>query len=905
MRAGCTILLALLGAGSAHGDPLVFREGFNGSETIWRFDGSAPPPTLVAHSRTSRATHDGGPAEEFVFSTPELEPAQKLVLSVPPALVFDEVIAALWVQSNRTGVRLGVRIRFPHQIDPRTRQPLSMDLLGDPYSTAGPWQLLRCQTSDRTMDEQLLRLRNQIVRWTGRPDLDTREPYIDAVIIQLELQPGTTRLVVDELSLGPVVSPANAAVAGTAAGGDAAGENPRFTIRDDQMLLDGRPFLPLITAYHGEGVDELAACGFNVVWIARYDDTPLLTALAGAGLFAMAEPPRAPGEGAAVEPAGAVGLLPLTEHTAQVLLWNLGTRIPPGQLRDKVEWIDLVREADHHRARPVVLDVTGAEREFHRHVDLLGSSRHILHTSTAPREYLELLLARKSLALQNKPSLTHIQTEPAGANRLTRGEGQAEPVVEPEQIWMQSLAALSAGYKAISYWKTESVTGNAPAANETRLAITLCNMQVRLLEPWLASGKVVDIVPASMNGGTPVPARKRAAAADSDIQVAIIRSRDCTLLLPVWHESGAQFQPGAMFAGEVSFLIPPVGDNARAWEVTTTGVSALPQTHYARVAGATRIRLTDFDQFTAVLLTPDQASVESIWRQVQAVRQEAARHWIDLAAAKLARVTTVHTELEQLAPPVRNATAALADARRRIEQAETEFARGSYDEARRISRYALRATRAVQRRHWENAASPLASGVSSPHTICFQTLPDHWRMVAAIGARRASDENLLRSGEFEDPDTVLAGGWDHVQTDARGVSAYSQLYGHAAQGKYCLRLVAEPLNPSLPVAELPDAAIQWISPPIDVYTGQIVLITGKVQLEQPVTGGADGLMIYESVKGTVGALRWKQPTDGGKWQPFQLIREIHQSGPLRVSLELRGLGDVRIDDLRVTAINPD
>jgi hypothetical protein len=517
-----------------------------------------------------------------------------------------------------------------------------------------------------------------------------------------------------------------------------------------------------------------------------------------------------------------------------------------------------------------------------------------------------LLIARKNVALQNKPSLTHIQTVPAGANLVTRPDGQAVPVVEPEQIWMQALAALSAGYKAISYWKTAPLTGDAPGAEETRLAITLSNTQIRLLEPWLASGKVVDVVPASVGGGLPVPARRRGAAAESEIRVAIIRSRDCTLLLPVWHETDAQFQPGPMFAEEISFLItPPVGDNARAWEVSTTGVSALPQTHYARVAGATRIRLTDFDQFTAVLLTPDQASAEAIRSQLQGVRETAARQWIDLAAAKLSRVSSVHAELEQLAPPVRNATAALADARRSIEQAETEFSRGSFDEARRISRYALRATRAVQRRHWENATSQLASGVSSPHTICFQTLPDHWRMVAAIGARRAAGDNLLRSGSFEDPDTILASGWDHIQTGARNVSAYSQLFGRAAEGKYCLRLVAEPLNPSLPVAELPDAAIQWISPPIDVYTGQIVLITGKVQSEQPVTASTDGLMIYESVKGTVGALRWRQPTDGGKWQTFQLIREIHQSGPLRVSLELRGLGDVRIDDLRVTAINPD
>jgi len=63
-------------------------------------------------------------------------------------------------------------------------------------------------------------------------------------------------------------------------------------------------------------------------------------------------------------------------------------------------------------------------------------------------------------------------------------------------------------------------------------------------------------------------------------------------------------------------------------------------------------------------------------------------------------------------------------------------------------------------------------------------------------------------------------------------------------------------------------------------------------------------MIYESTKGTVGALRWKEPTPPRQWQPFQLIREIDRSQDLTVTIELRGLGDVRIDDLKVVPIKP-
>jgi hypothetical protein len=41
--------------------------------------------------------------------------------------------------------------------------------------------------------------------------------------------------------------------------------------------------------------------------------------------------------------------------------------------------------------------------------------------------------------------------------------------------------------------------------------------------------------------------------------------------------------------------------------------------------------------------------------------------------------------------------------------------------------------RILQHAHWSDAAHRLYSPVSSPHTLCFQTLPDHWNMIARFG----------------------------------------------------------------------------------------------------------------------------------------------------------------------------
>lgn len=919
------LALPLLLAGAvARGEARYFREGFDGAATSWQLDAARSATMPLVHRRTGQVTHDGGAAEEFHFTAATVEPPLKLVHAVPAGLVFDELNASVWVQSNRAGLRLGVRVRFPHQIDPRTQQPLTVDLLGDTYSDTHRWQMLNCRTTERAVEEQLVRVRSQFLRLSGRPEVDARESYVDAVVLYLELPPGGTAVYVDDLSVGPIVAPPTAALARQSTG-DAAG-GPRLVIRDDQMLLDGRPLFPLIAAYHGEQVDLLAECGLNVVWIERYDDEPLLSALTDAGLFAMAEPPRPMSQEAASEAGGPFGLLPVTGRARQVLFWNLGTQLKPDSLPYLAGWADLVREADQRMQRPVLADVAGAEGEFHRHVDVLATSRHTLHTSTSPLDYFDGLRAKRKLALPGKPCLTHVQTEPATANLATRAEGNIPPVVEPEQIWMQVYAALSAGYKGISYWKYAPLHGDEPGAAEARLAITLCNEHIRLLEPWLAAGKTVQIVPATLGGSAAQPSHAKprsggraglprrwgdragqpaGPSARSEVQVAVIKGKQSLLLLPAWYEEDAQFQPGPMTARDISFLISPQGDNVRAWEVTTTSISPLPQPQVRRVTGGLEIHLADFDQFAAVLLTPDQESVAAVARQIEALRGTAARHWIDLAAAKLARVSSVHAELEADAPPVRNGTKLLAEARRNVASAETALSRGSCDEARRLSRQALSLMRSVQRQHWEHATSRLSCGVSSPHTICFQTLPDHWRMVSALGSRREPGDDLLKSGRFEDSDTIFASGWEHSLTGDQAIRAYSQLFGVAAEGRYCLQLLAEPSDPSRPPAELRQAAVRWVSPAVPVYAGQVLLITGKVQLATPVTATSDGLMIYESLVGTVGALRWKDPTPDKQWESFQLIREAQQSGELHITLELRGLGDVRIDDLRVMAVDAD
>lgn len=920
LRAACRLLLAgCLSYAPAVAADNTYSNGFEELNASWVL---TPHPGAPTHrqQRTGHDRHSGDVAEQFHFLAQQPDPHLEISHELPHSQVYDDLTAALWVKSNHTGLRVGLLVRFPLQNDPRTGQPLAAVLPGESYTSPGEWQQLTCTTTDAAVQELVRRLRDQFRQPADPVQINQQAIIVERIVVQLDLQAGTTHLLLDDLEFGPIVPPAVVRAEPGLPRRQPRERQIRATVGDDQILIDGRTSMVLFTPYHGEEVDALSRMRFNVAWIDRFDDTALLTALNAAGLLAMANPlsREIPLE-EALQPD--IGLAAFTEQTSPIVFWNMGTRLSPAHLQTQAKLMDKVREADARFERPILVDVMGAEREFHRNADVISSSRHILNTSSSLRDYYDFLRRKRTMALPDRPVFTLIQTEPADANLATRADGQSLPVVEPEQIWMQGYAALAAGYKGIGYWKLTPLTAPTPGAEERRKAIALLNAHVQLLESWLAGGKFVRLVPATI--GAPQPARggvgrSRLDRLDSlvtglmqrpeqdppsDVQVAVFSCPQGLLLLPLWYDPQGQFQPGAMWAEELSFVVV-APENVQAWEVTTTSVTPLPN-KAEKLAGGWRIRLSKFDQFTTIVLTHGEAPIRDLKQRVQALQAESARDWIDLAVAKTERVADSHGKLAAVAPSIPNADSMLNSARRYAEEAEALFSRGNFDEARLYCRWALRLTRIVQRQHWEKAVAQagLTSGVSSPHTVCFQTLPDHWTLLREIGKRSETHENLLRSGGFEDTETFRAHGWDHHQgTDPR-VRPRAELYGlGAAEGKRSLRLQADPVDPSRPPEQLADTPERIVSPPIPVYAGQIVHISGVVQVLTPLTGGTDGLIIYESTKGTVGGLRWKEPTPPKTWVPFQLIREIQHSQDLTVTIELRSLGDVRIDDLKVVAL---
>ncbi len=903
----CLLLSCLVSAVRAEG----FQEEFEGEAASWQFVRGASRAKSLRHERTTDIVRTGKRSEAFLVETFANDGWATLVHKLPPAVRFDELKASVWVWADHPGAQVWVRVKLPNQEDPRSGQMLVVDVKGDVHQGGGQWQKLSVDLSDRQFEETMRRVRSNLALQVGTRNANVQGAYADQISLRLTEEKVTWGLAIDDLELTPVVVPQKLG---------ALPEKmerivPRVRLVHDRVLLDGLPHFPMFVPYHGESTETLQKSLCNVVWVSDYEDHDLLQQLSEAGLGVMATPPQPDLE---IDTPGQAGLLPFTAQTDAIRFWILDVQIPSSRLQQAAAWAEMVRDADRQRARPIMADVMGKEREFTRQLSLVGASRSILHTTKTPKFYAESLDQRLRLALPGKPKFTLLSTAPAEELMASRPARSTVPVVEPEQIWMQANIALAAGFKGIGYLTFDALDSNRPGGEECLRAIQLQNYQIRLLEPWLATSKVLQQARVQVGSGATVSRisplmsswdvrpgvidDSPAGIAARQIQATVLECDQGLLILLNWLEDTAQYQPGWMVAKDVRLLVNR--DLLQAYELTTTSLHD-HTLELNPVPGGTEIRLKEFNQSAVLLVTTDQQAKGTLLSQLTQVRPLASEAWASLARAKLTRVREVHHQLLQAkAPLVNRGEGVLRDASQLVDQAEKLHAAGRFTEVEKPARMALANLRDLQQNHWKNAVRLENSAASSPYTICFQTLPDHYRMKERLKLSGPEGENLLKSGGFDDSDTVMVNWprYTELPSDSPIVTT-AALEGPA--GASCLHMGAAVLaSDKPPLASLEQTPVSMTSPTIPILAGQIIRVQGRIRIRQPLDAATDGLMIYDSLVGTVGALRFHEPTRGGDWQEFEFTREVARSGEMRLMFDLRSLGNVWLDDIRVTASTP-
>lgn len=897
------------------------------SQVSWQVRIDATQAQKKWHVRNTTVPHSGAACEHLQVITGNLGSLIELSHRLPSSRIINELTVSLWFNSNRRGTRIGLEAVLPHQIDPETGAMARIYLIGDTYTDEGKWQELRCTTTETLVNQSLglLRGRSQLRQ------VDTRDMYVERVLVVTRSSSDKVEFLLDDLKLSPIVHP-DERVLETAAAWSKQNTKPIVEFLLDRVQVQGKPMFPRMSRFHGEDLTELKQAGLNVIWAPRFDDYPFLSQLQSNGLWAMATPPRPKDEHGDFLASRDATLIPFDEQTAPIIFWNLGTQIPGKQWDEIRSRVGQIQSADQHFKRPIMADVLGKERQISREVSMIGSSPRILNSDINMLEYRDMLIDKTRIA-PGRFLWTWIQTEPTSANMRWRESSNKLPIIiEPEQIRLQTYATLSAGCRGNAYWTTSRLDDESvPGGLERKLAIRQLNMEIDLIEHWLATGSVISHVPFSLRQKESPRIKQLSAAfknsgekrilrdellseremliqreneSRQEMQAAVIQSEYGTLILPVWYRRGAQFVPGQMAGNDATIVIPGGNASASVWELSTTDLKNLER---KRVNGGVQITIPKFDMTSIIIMTSDQGLIQKLRSKVAAISRPSAETSVQLCRAKLARCLKTHAELVRLdvsqiarmdGPAILNRAESLA------QQAETDLSAQNYHDARMHAQDCMQMLRILQRSQWREATRTLSSPMASPYTVAYSTLPDHWKMVTEIGrSGKNIQSNLLRAGDFEDIDTWVAEGWLHEQNAIEGTEAIAELYPRDKRsGDFSLRLLVAPVTRQQMPAHVEGPLVRVMTPPLSVRSGQILHVTGWVKVSNPITGNPQGATLQDSIMGPGGALHWNAETD---WQKIDLIREVPRTEDFHLTLSLNGLGSILFDDLRVIAYTPE
>src|SRR5438034_1845729 len=177
------------------------RDSFEGPERTWQVSKEANCGVRVlAHDRPFRESHSGQACEHFRLTVGN-GTFLPLVHSIGRAPLIQEFKPTLYVKADRPSLQLMARVIFPRNIDRGTGQPISSLLRGDMYTDVGQWQQLGIRDIRRLLEQEARVLRTQF-----GSDIDSREAYVDLILLNAYSAPGTIDVWIDDLEIDGYVN---------------------------------------------------------------------------------------------------------------------------------------------------------------------------------------------------------------------------------------------------------------------------------------------------------------------------------------------------------------------------------------------------------------------------------------------------------------------------------------------------------------------------------------------------------------------------------------------------------------------------------------------------------------------------------------------------------------------------
>ncbi|MBW8884650.1 MAG: hypothetical protein JF612_07705, partial [Planctomycetia bacterium] len=508
---------------------------------------------MVAHDRPLRESHSGQSCEYFRLTVGS-GTFLPLVHSIGRAPLIQEFKPTLFVKADRPSLQLMARVVFPRNLDRGTGQPITSLLRGDMYTDVGQWQQLGIRDIHRLLEQEARVLRTQF-----GAEIDSREAYVDLIILNAYSAPGQIDVWIDDLEIDGYInleSGTGPQITRRSADAEPANQPPgaASSVNGSLFMVAGRPFMPLVVQHRGEPFEWLHSLGFNTIKLSASPSPAELKEAGRQHVSLIAPPPY--------------GDQPSPENGYDaVVAWSLGSRLAERDFASTRDLATEVRNLDPLYQRPLLAGSDSGLAQYSRLAQLLFIERPTLGTSTELCDLRSWQLGRSRLARPGTPVLASIETQRSyrlGEQILLFSRGAAwDEDVDPEQLRLETFHAIAAGARGFVFPSEKPLAiDNGPAALRTD-AIRLINMELKLLEPWIAAGNLAEEM----------------AAPDGTLQVSTLTTDRSRLLIVTQHAPAQQFVLGPPPRSSVSVVVPGVSVADQAYLVSLGGVKKLRISH--------------------------------------------------------------------------------------------------------------------------------------------------------------------------------------------------------------------------------------------------------------------------------------------------------------------------------------
>ncbi len=176
-------LAMVLGSAQSGDAQEILNDPCEGAELSWGVDLQGTGTQVLSHRRQSRWFHGGKDAEELQLRFQNVGAYIAIYRTLPPAQALEDLKASLWVRCRLKGLRLGLGVTFPHQLDPESKQPLFSPIFGAPSEGGDRFQELTAGITKEEMSRVQTRLRATLANRVDTRAIDFRDAYVDQVVL--------------------------------------------------------------------------------------------------------------------------------------------------------------------------------------------------------------------------------------------------------------------------------------------------------------------------------------------------------------------------------------------------------------------------------------------------------------------------------------------------------------------------------------------------------------------------------------------------------------------------------------------------------------------------------------------------------------------------------------------------